>query len=259
MPYEVNSFVKLSELKTLTQRTAAEIAAVSSVADDAIKYISVSGNTVSFWKDAAHTGTADFTIDFPSELFLDQTRTTFVPNFEFNATTYPGATNPSLNGKPVLVFAIKNTTDRTSGTVSDTYTYSFLDMSTLVDTYTVASGDSAKVLEINGYTITFKVSSAANNAITVENDGLHVNISGKADKVDRATAAIAQNPYDENDPEEAAAYASFNSNYSLNGKIALLDTNGNLKDSGISVASAADVTAMLNEVYGEPEEEGDGD
>ncbi len=272
MPYEVNSFVKLSELKTLTQRTASELAKVSTVADSAIKYISVSGNTISFWTDAEHTGTADFTADFPKELFLDQVNTKFVSNFTWSNELYPGSTNPNkaavgtegqpgyepavvFNGKPVFVLAVKGTTDPENGTASDTVSYSFIDVSTLVDTYSPASGDSAKVLTINGYTITFNVSAAANNAITVQNDGLHVDISNKTDKVNRLTAAQAQNPYDENDPEEATAYASFNSNYSLDGKIALLDTNGNLKDSGISVASAADVTAMLNEVYGEPDED----
>ena len=250
MAYEVNSFVKLGELKTLTERTKAEINKVATAADNSIKYVGVSGNTISFWKDADHTGTADYTIDFPTELFLDQTRTTFVPDFTFTAANYPGAVNPGLDGKPVLVFAVKNTTDRASGTVDDTYSYSFLDMSTLVDTYTAKAGDSAKILNISGYEIEVKISSSANNAITVKDDGLHVNISDKADKVDRATAAIAQNPYDET--EEAAQYAAFNAAYSLNGKVALLDTNGNLKDSGIAIASSSEVTEMLNEVYGTP-------
>ena len=186
----------------------------------------------------------------PVEMYLDAVNTKFVENFTWSNELYPGSTNPNVaasgtegqpgyvpavvyDGKPVLVLAVKSVdnTDPTSITTS----YSFLDVSKLVDTYSAASGDSAKVLTINGYTITFNVSSAANNAITVENDGLHVNISAKADKVDRATAAIAQNPY--NSETEAAAYASFNSNYSLDGKVALLDTNGNIKDSGFTGAS----------------------
>ena len=78
---DVESFTKLGALKQLAERTKSEIAAASAIAGDGIKYVSVSGNTISFWKDAAHTGTADFTMDFPTELFLDQTRTTFEPNF----------------------------------------------------------------------------------------------------------------------------------------------------------------------------------
>jgi hypothetical protein len=191
---------------------------------DAIKHVSVSGNTVSFWKDAEHTGAADFTFDFPTELFLDQTRTTFVPNFAFTAQAYPGATNPSLDGKPVMVLAVKGTTDVANGTANDTVSYSFLDVSDLVDTYTIASGDSSKVLSIANNAITVHISSAANNAITVQSDGLHVDIHGKADKVANATA----------------------------GHVATLDANGNLVDSGVSIATSAEVTEMLNEVYGTP-------
>ena len=227
--YDVNSFTKLEDLKILAQRTASEIAKASATAQDAIKYVSVSGNTVSFWKDAAHTGTADFTIDFPSELFLDQTRTTFVPNFTFSAASYPGAVNPSLDGKPVLVFAVKNTTDRTSGTANDTFSYSFMDMESLVDVYTVKAGDSTKILTINNNEIEVHISTAANNAITVEPDGLHVDISGKTDKVTNATA----------------------------GHLAGLDANGNLTDSGSGIATTAEVTAMVNEVFGTPAQSGD--
>lgn len=224
MAYDVNSFVKLGNLKTLTQRTKTEIQAVADVAADAIKYISVSGNTVSFWKDAEHSGTADFTVDFPKEIFLDAARTSFVPNFTFSAATYPGATNPSLDGKPVFVLAVKGTTDPVSGTASDTVTYSFLNMEDLVDVYTIKAGDSSKILSIANNAITVHISAAANNAITVQNDGLHVDISAKADKVSGATA----------------------------GNLASLDANGNITDSGISVATTAQVTEMINEVYGTP-------
>ena len=224
MAYDVNSFVKLGDLKTLTQRTKAEIQAVENVAADAIKYVSVSGNTVSFWKDADHTGTADFTVDFPKELFLDAARTAFIANFAFNPTTYPGATNPSLEGKPVLVLAVRGTTDVESGTASDTVNYSFLNMEDLVDVYTIKSGDSAKVLSIANNEIEVHISAAANNAIEVKADGLHVDISGKADKVSNATA----------------------------GHVATLDASGNIADSGVSIATSAQVTEMLNEVYGTP-------
>lgn len=131
----------------------------------------------------------------PVEKFLDQTKTTFVSSFSFSTTTYPGATNPNLDGKPVMVLAVKGNDGSTS--------YSFLNMATLVDTYT--SGNT-KTLTISGRTITVKVSAVANNAITIQSDGLHVNMSGKADKVSGAT----------------------------NGNFAGLDANGNITDSGIA-------------------------
>mgnify|MGYP006916046794 CR=1 FL=1 len=227
----------------------------------------------------AKSAIEDAIADLPVEMFLDQANTKFVPSFTWSNELYPGSTNPNkaaveadpeadppvaaqpavvFNGKPVLVLAVKGVdnsdpTDTTKQTIS----YSFLDVSTLVDTYTVATGDSAKVLSIAGYTITFNVSAAANNAITVQNDGLHVDISGKADKVIKNAAQF--NPYDET--TEAQDYADFNSSYTMNGKVALLDTNGNLKDSGIvgaNVLTTADLatdaafTAMLNEIFGTP-------
>lgn len=37
-----------------------------------------------------------FTIDFPSEIFLDGLNTTFEPNFTWSNVTYPGSTDPNL-------------------------------------------------------------------------------------------------------------------------------------------------------------------
>lgn len=72
------------------------------------------------------------TLNLLNEMFLDQTKTTFVNNFAWSEETYPGSTNPNLNGKPVMVLAVK-------GTYPETTTYSFLDMDALVDdAYTIA-------------------------------------------------------------------------------------------------------------------------
>ena len=235
--YNVNTFTTLGDLKLLAQRTATEISTVKATAASAIKYVSTSGNTVSFFTSSDGTGTAAFTVDFPKEIFLDNARTQFVNNFTFSAATYPGATNPSLDGKPVFVLAVRGTTDPAEGTASDTISYSFMDMSSLVDTYTVKAGASQQVITIAGYEVEIKfdttltssanglgvaVSAVANNAITKQADGLHVDISGKADKVVPAAA----------------------------GNFATLDANGNLMDSGIGVATSADVTAMITEVFG---------
>lgn len=156
----------------------------------------------------------------PVEKFLDQTKTAFVSSFSFSASTYPGATNPNLDGKPVMVLAVKGNDGSTS--------YSFLNMATLVDTYT--SGNT-KTLSISGYKITLKVSAVANNAITIQSDGLHVDTSGKADKVSNATA----------------------------NNLAALNSSGNLIDSGIAkssvlltsnIATDAEVTEVLTEIFG---------
>ena len=102
---------------------------------------------------------------------------------------------------------------------------------TLVDTYTAKAGASAQILNIAGYEIEVKfdstlttsanglgvaVSAVANNAITKQADGLHVDMTGKADKVANATA----------------------------GHVAGLDASGNVTDTGI-VAENVLTTANL--------------
>lgn len=165
----------------------------------------------------------------PVEMFLDQLGTKFVPSFAFNAATYPGGTDPNLNGKPVLVLALKARDHNNNN--AETITYSFLNMETLVDTYTAKSGNSAKILNIAGYEIEFKIDPSNDNAIEVTANGIKVNISGKIDKVANATA----------------------------GNIPSLTANGGLADSGVAVANiltSADVatdaecTEMLNEIFG---------
>ena len=177
------------------------------------------------------------------ETFLELLKTEFIPNFSFNSTTYAGATNPSLDGKPVLVIAVKQIDHNNNN--AETITYSFLDMSALVDTYTAKAGASAQILNIAGYEIEVKfdntisssanglgvaVSAVANNAITKQSDGLHVDISGKADKVASATA----------------------------GHLSGLDANGNPTDTGIvaadvltkaDVATDAEVNEMLAKYF----------
>ena len=197
MAYNVNQKATLNQLKMLATRTKGAI-------DAAIQAL-------------------------PVEMFLDQAKTAFVSSFAFNATTYSGATDPNLNGKPVLVLAVKGVDHNNNK--AETITYSFLDVSTLVDTYTAKSGDSAKILNIAGYEIEVKIDPSENNAIEVTANGLKVDITGKADKVTNATA----------------------------GHAAGLDDNGNLTDTGIvaanilttaDVATDAETKEMLDEVFG---------
>ena len=214
--YDLTKQVLLKHLQAAQQRQKALSDAANELAASAIHSVSVANNTVSFFTSTDASGTAAYSFNFPNELVFDQLKTTFVANFAFNSTTYTGATDPELNGKPVLVIAIKDT--NAAGTV--TTTYSFLNMETLVDIYTAADNS----ININGYAVNVKISAAANNAITLQSDGLHVDISGKADKVANATE----------------------------GNLAALDANGNLVDSGHGIATDAEVTAMLNEIYGTP-------
>ena len=183
----------------------------------------------------------------PIEMFLDQANTQFISNFKFNSTTYAGVTNPNLDGKPVLVLAVKGIDHNNNG--ATTTTYSFLDVSTLVDTYTVKSGNSAKVLSIAGYEIEFKVSTAANNALTVKSDGLHVDISAKATKVSSATAgnlAALTAGGDLADSGIPKADVATKVSSATADNLAALDANGNLTDSGIAKATVSGYASQIN-------------
>lgn len=204
--YNENNVARLKHLASLGTRVNSELGAT-------FRSASVSGNTVSFFNSKDGTGTAAFTFDFPEEMFLSQTGTELVDNFTFSTATYPGATDPNLNGKPVLVLAVRG------NALTPTTNYSFVSLERLIDVYT--AGDNS--ININGYNVSVKRSAATGNLIELKNDGLYVGSDDtKADKVANATA----------------------------GNIATLDANGNLADSGVTFASDADVNAMLTNVFG---------
>lgn len=280
MAYNATALVRLAALKALAAKTKAEIDNINTDVSKAIKSLGVSGNTVSFYTSADKSGDAAFTFDFPKELFLDQAKTTFVPKFAFSTETYPGATDPKLAGKPVMVLAVK-------GQNPDSCTYSFLDMSALVDTYKAkATGkDTSTTITVSGYEIEVKVnvSAATGNALSLKADGLYVDISGKADKVKNATsgnfAALDANgnltdsgkkPVDFVAAETGKRLMTDAEGTKLDGiaegatKVEKSATNGNVKIGGVetvvytepsdvihgTVASDEDVTAMLTEVFG---------
>lgn len=280
MAYNANALVRLSALKNLAAKTKAEIDNINTDVSKAIKSLGVSGNTVSFYTSADKSGTAAFTFDFPKEMFLDQAKTTFVQKFVFSTETYPGATDPKLAGKPVMVLAVK-------GQNPDSCSYSFLDMSALVDTYKakVTGKDASTTITVSGYEIEVKVnvSAAAGNALSLKADGLYVDISGKADKVKNATsgnfAALDANgnltdsgkkPVDFVAAETGKRLMTDAEGTKLDGiaegatKVEKSATNGNVKIGGVetvvytepsdvihgTVASDEDVTAMLTEAFG---------
>ncbi|MBR0287761.1 MAG: hypothetical protein IJQ82_02155 [Selenomonadaceae bacterium] len=117
----------------------------------------------------AKTGdaTAIKSIDLPAELYLDQVKTTFVSSFAFASGGYTGATNPNLDGKPVLVFAVKD------NAASPNITYSFLNLEALIDTYT--GGNDIDV---------------TNNVISVKRDPATDNILSSCASGLKATAKV---------------------------------------------------------------------
>ena len=200
MAYDINKLVKLASLKALAERVNTELSTV-------FKSGKVEGNKVKLFTSTDKTGTAAFEFDFPVEMVLDQAKTAFVPKFTWSLDTYPGSEDPGLNGKPVMVLAVKGS----DGSVN----YSFMGMAALVDTYKakVEGKDASTTVTIAGYEVDVKVnvSKEPNNVLEARADGLYVpktDISGKADKVQPA----------------------------VDGNFAGLDASGNLTDSGKKAA-----------------------
>lgn len=182
-----NTYITLQNLQNYDEKIKGYV----DVADaKALKgYLKV-GNTWNFYtvENPTETDTPVFSIDVPTEYFLDQAKTTFVQEFAWSAETYAGSVNPELEGKPVFVMAVKGD--------DNSVTYSFVNVETLVDIYKGAETDSVVVAVSadNVITANVKVSAEAGNLIEVKEDGLFVavepvDISGKADKVEEVKAA----------------------------------------------------------------------
>ena len=195
----------------------------------ALKALAVKDNKINFYVNPAPTGDTapDFTVDFPTEYLLDQTKTTFVQEFAWSDTTYAGSTDPSLEGKPVLVLAVKGEEDEV--------TYSFVNLETLVDIYEGGETETATVTvdaDTNEITVKVKVSKAEGNILEVKDDGLYasvtkVDISGKADKLV--------------DPEDAST-----DHVIKEGQILVDDGAGNLAASGKTIAElSSEILAEL--------------
>lgn len=212
--YNLNDTVRLGGLKSLAQRTKTELDALDTKISASFRSLSVSGNTVSFFNSTDASGTALATFDFPEEIFLDQAGTTLVENFAWSLATYPGSTNPNLDGKTVLVLAVKGDKE-----TNPTVKYSFVNLEKLIDAYT--AGDNS--IDINGYSVTVKISATAGNLLSVVNDGLYV--GSDPTKIDKVTNAVT-------------------------GNFATWGVSGALVDSGVTFATNNDVSAMITDVFG---------
>lgn len=189
----------------------------------AIKGHLVDGNTVHFYTTDVPTAdtTPAFSVDFPTEYFLDQAKTTFVDNFVFSAETYVGATDPTLDGKPVFVLAVKGD--------DNTVTYSFVNLEKLMPNYKGEATNTADTtVADNKVKVDVKVSAEEGNILSAKEDGLYasvteVDISGKADKLVN--------------PEDGDAVIKA-------GQILVDDGNGNLGASGKTIDEVkAEITA----------------
>lgn len=264
MALNVKEFATVEMLGAVSSRTVAAIA-------PAFKSLSVSGNTVSFFTSTDGTGTAAASFDFPEEIFLDQAGTALAENFSWSAAAYPNSTNPNLEGKTVLVLAVKGD-KQTNPSVK----YSFVNLEKLIDTYTAADNS----VVISGYTVAVKISAVAGNVLELKSDGLYV----ASPKTPNATSGNV--PLFDSDgglvnstivggdiiTKVAGATTDNIATFSSDGKIAdstiaiddvvtkvtggtaghvvILDSDGKIADSTLGIASLAEVNAYLDSIFG---------
>lgn len=183
-----SSIQELAKYLKENYATKAEVNTDVAGLPDAIKGAKITGTKITLYTDKAMSTEPAFTLDLPADMVLDQAQTKFVGSFAWGeGEDYPGGEDPSLEGKPVMVLAVKGEGENPN--------FSFLDMSKLVDTYKAAAGNGTVTVTVSGYTISAdaKVSAEANNVLEAKDDGLYVpkpaavDISGKLDKVAEAT------------------------------------------------------------------------
>lgn len=144
-----------------------------------IKAVESDGNTIKFYTTADKSGTAAIEIDLPEEMFLDQTKTTLVDEFAWSTDAYPSTEDPSLDGKPVLVLAVKG---------ENTVNYSFIALDTIVKPYTGGTTNTVAVDVTDGVIkADVKVSAEEDNALIKKADGLYVALADKPAEIVYAT------------------------------------------------------------------------
>lgn len=271
MAYDANAIAKLGHLASFASKVKSELTALDEKFSGSFRSLSVSGNTVSFFTTTDASGTAVATFDFPEELYLQQVGTEIVENFAWSAASYPGSTNPNLDGKTVLILAVKGN-KATNATVK----YSFVDMANVIKA--ISAGDASVI--VNGYAVSARLSEVSGNLLELKSDGLYVGsddnkvdkVTGKQLSTEDFTSAFktklegieaeAQVNKIETVKVDGTALAISNKAVDIDltgkvdkvtsatsGNIVLFGANGAIVDSGFKVASDADVAEMLETYF----------
>lgn len=244
MSYDLNKIAKLKVLSELAQRIQARLNALET-ADAPIKSVAVVGNSLNFFTTTDTSSAAAFTVNLPAEISLDAETTNLISSFTFNASTYAGATDPNLNGKPVLVLGVKT---KSNDGQTTTLSYSFIDVSALVDVYTAS--DTSIVISDNK--VKANVSADSDNMLATTANGLKVDLSSKVDKTAStagnvvtfaADGAVSDTGLVSTDVLTKKATATENN-------LVVFDLAGRITDTGVSVATNEEATEMLDAIFG---------
>ena len=271
MAYDANAIAKLGHLASFASKVKSELTALDEKFSGSFRSLSVSGNTVSFFTTTDASGTAVASFDFPEELYLQQVGTEIVENFAWSAATYPNSANPNLDGKTVLILAVKGN-KATNATVK----YSFVDMANVIKA--ISAGDTS--ITVNGYAVNVRISAVTGNLLELKSDGLFVGsddtkvdkVAGKQLSTEDFTSAFktklegieatAQVNKIETVKVDGTALAISNKAVDIDltgkvdkvtsatsGNIVLFGANGAIVDSGFKIASDADVAEMLETYF----------
>lgn len=123
-------------------------------------------DTLKFYASEDKSGEAIAEFTLPEETFLDGSKTEIVSDFSWSKTKYPKSTDPELDGKAVIVFAVK---------AGKTVRYSFVSLDFVVSRLTGGDTESASISVTNDVvTLSVKVSELSDNRIVLKDDGLYV-------------------------------------------------------------------------------------
>lgn len=177
MAVNTDKHVTLERLKTYDTLIKGVISTESGKAVKAVGFSS-DGLKMLLYKTVDKSDTP-IEVDVPAELlkdwFFDVTKSGIVENFAWSEITYPNTTDPSLDGKPVVVFALSK---------GDDTSYSFASLESLIDTFEGEDSTSATTTVANGkIKAEVKISTKEGNGLNIdpENGGLYVNAAGKLD------------------------------------------------------------------------------
>lgn len=232
--YNVNDLATVGQVKTLGTRIAARLTALET--PKPFKGVKIANNKLSFYASTDTTVTPITSVSLPEELYLDQTGTTIVENFAFSAVTYPGATNPNLDGKTVLVLAVRG--DNADGLNTPTVKYSFVNMGSVFNDAVIKNPSN-----VQGDFAIFGVSGAIVDS-GIASDTFISKVSGAT--AGNLTAFDSTGGLSDTGITASSIFTTIGG-FSA-GNVMIFDPSGKVADSGHSICSDSDFSAMLDDV-----------
>lgn len=234
--YNVNDVATVGQVKSMGVRIAAKLTALESQIGGDFKGVKIANNALNFYDTTDTTVTPVASVSLPEELYLDATLTDIVENFAFSAATYPGATNPNLDGETVLVLAVKG--DNADGLGTPTVKYDFVKMSSIVKNAVIKDPNN-----VQGNFAIFGTSGAIVDS-GIGSDTFVSKVGGAT--AGNLTAFDGTGGFSDTGITAASVFTTIGG-FSA-GNLMIFNSNGKPADSGHGICSDADFTAMLDDI-----------